>query len=279
MVQEAAKHRQGYEWGIYKDKIPYLIRDEGAPSIIIFEPSRELLMNVTNRVDDVIKTYDMILPPDCSICVIGYDPNLPKDHSQEEIAHASAEFIQEKYRSGIVFGISYGGFISIPFAALYPELVQKMVLLVSAYAPSEEGALLMKEFMQLIEKKNQYAAVKKFNSLIFNNFLRALSKIITWTKRKSWETGVNPSSTFINAYDQILKTNGATKKYLPKIKAPTLVVGGDRDQFFSKELFKETADLIPEGKLELYHDQGHYLPIEKMKSVKAVLAEFMRSNS
>ena len=57
----SSKNNLDYEWGIYKDKIPYLIKEKGEPSIIIFEPSRELVKDVTNRVDDIIKTYDMIL--------------------------------------------------------------------------------------------------------------------------------------------------------------------------------------------------------------------------
>ena len=273
--QNSAKHNRDYEWGIYKDKVPYLIKEKGEPSIIIFEPSRELVKNVTNRVEETIKTYNMILPPGCSLCVLGYDPNLPSEYTPEEIAEINAEFLREKYRPGIIIGISYGGFISIPFAALYPELVQKMVLMVSAYAASPEGIVLMKEFTQLIEGENHYQVVKKFNSLIFNPFLRILSSVITMTKRKSFTREVNPSSTFINAYNQIIKTNGEIKKYLPMIKAPTLVIGGDSDQFFSEELFLETAGLIPNGRAEIYENQGHYVIIEKMKPVKKVLFDFL----
>jgi pimeloyl-ACP methyl ester carboxylesterase len=40
---------------------------------------------------------------------------------------------------------------------------------------------------------------------------------------------------------------------LPRIVAPTLVIGGDRDPFYSQELMGETADCIPGAKL-------HFLP-------------------
>ncbi|GEM_PF-3236441 len=270
-----AGSKQGYVWGIYEDKIPYLIKDAGEPALIIFEPSRELLKNITLRVDEVIKIYKMILPANCSLCVLGYDPNLPAAHTQEQIATAFATFIKANYRPGILIGISYGGFIALPFAAMYPELVQKLVLLVSAYQPSAAGTTLMRKFMHLIEKEGHYQAAIKFNSLINNTLLRILYSFLTWAKRKTLATGANPATTFINAYRQILKTGDGNKKYLAQIQAPTLVIGGTDDPFFSKELFEETAALIPQGKAVVFANQGHYLPLEKLKAVKKILAEFI----
>ncbi|MEN8250073.1 MAG: alpha/beta hydrolase [Bacteroidota bacterium] len=269
------KNKQDYEWGIYKGKLPYLLRLKGDPSIIIFEPSRELVKNVTHRIDDIIKTYNMILPAKCSLCVLGYDPNLPVEYTAEEVAHTFADFIKKKYRPGIVMGISYGGFISIPFAALHPELTQKMILMVSAYAASPDGIQLMKDFIHEIDGENQYGVVQKFYSLILGTPLRLLFTFLTWLKRKDYKNNVNPASTFINAYNYVIKTNGINKKYLPEINASTLIIGGDKDPFFNNELFKETEELIPDSKLSLYKNQGHFVAIEKMKSVKKELADFI----
>jgi pimeloyl-ACP methyl ester carboxylesterase len=44
---------------------------------------------------------------------------------------------------------------------------------------------------------------------------------------------------------------------LPEIRALTLVVGGAEDRFYSRDLFAETAALIPGGQLEVFAGRGH----------------------
>ena len=46
-------------------------------------------------------------------------------------------------------------------------------------------------------------------------------------------------------------------KQLGEISAPTLVVGGGRDRFYPPELFRETANGIPDARLVLYQDRAH----------------------
>jgi pimeloyl-ACP methyl ester carboxylesterase len=44
---------------------------------------------------------------------------------------------------------------------------------------------------------------------------------------------------------------------LGRITAPTLLVAGGRDQYYSPELFWETAERIPNARLRLYPGKGH----------------------
>jgi pimeloyl-ACP methyl ester carboxylesterase len=44
---------------------------------------------------------------------------------------------------------------------------------------------------------------------------------------------------------------------LHEIVAPTLVVAGDQDAFYSERLFRETATGIPNGQLILYEGMRH----------------------
>ena len=44
---------------------------------------------------------------------------------------------------------------------------------------------------------------------------------------------------------------------LHKITAKTLVVCGERDPFYSPELFRATADGIPNARLVMYEGKGH----------------------
>ena len=44
---------------------------------------------------------------------------------------------------------------------------------------------------------------------------------------------------------------------LAQIMAPTLVVAGDKDPFYTEALFRETAEGIPNARLILYKGMGH----------------------
>jgi pimeloyl-ACP methyl ester carboxylesterase len=47
------------------------------------------------------------------------------------------------------------------------------------------------------------------------------------------------------------------KERLAQITAPTLVVAGDEDPFYTEALFRETAEGIPNARLILYKGMGH----------------------
>jgi pimeloyl-ACP methyl ester carboxylesterase len=44
---------------------------------------------------------------------------------------------------------------------------------------------------------------------------------------------------------------------LSRIIAPTLVVAGERDRFYSPDLFRRTAEAIPAARLRMYPGKGH----------------------
>jgi pimeloyl-ACP methyl ester carboxylesterase len=48
-----------------------------------------------------------------------------------------------------------------------------------------------------------------------------------------------------------------SRPVLPRIRVPVLLLGGDRDRFFTRDVVEETARLIPECTLIWYRRQGH----------------------
>jgi pimeloyl-ACP methyl ester carboxylesterase len=66
------------------------------------------------------------------------------------------------------------------------------------------------------------------------------------------------------------------KDRLSDITAPTLVIAGDKDPFYSEALFQETAEGIPNARLILYEGMGH--PASGKQFRQDVLA-FLREDS
>jgi pimeloyl-ACP methyl ester carboxylesterase len=61
------------------------------------------------------------------------------------------------------------------------------------------------------------------------------------------------------------------------ITAPTLLVAGGRDRYYSPELFRQTAERIPNGHLRLYPDKGHASVLTHKRAIREIVA-FLRAD-
>ena len=63
--------------------------------------------------------------------------------------------------------------------------------------------------------------------------------------------------------------------FLPKIKAPTLVLAGGKDLFTPPSVQEKMAELIPESEIVWFDDGGHMLPIEEPAGIVDAMRDFM----
>jgi pimeloyl-ACP methyl ester carboxylesterase len=59
--------------------------------------------------------------------------------------------------------------------------------------------------------------------------------------------------------------NHDTTGRLSEISAPTLVIGGSDDPFFSESFLRETAEKIPDATVHVYEGVGHGVPKERKR--------------
>jgi pimeloyl-ACP methyl ester carboxylesterase len=59
--------------------------------------------------------------------------------------------------------------------------------------------------------------------------------------------------------------NHDTTGRLNEISAPTLLIGGSEDPFFSESLLRETAQKIPDAIVHVYEGVGHGVPKERKR--------------
>jgi pimeloyl-ACP methyl ester carboxylesterase len=64
---------------------------------------------------------------------------------------------------------------------------------------------------------------------------------------------------------------------LHRITAPTLLVAGGRDRYYSPELFRQTAERIPNARLRLYPDKGHAGVLTHKPAIREIVA-FLRAD-
>jgi pimeloyl-ACP methyl ester carboxylesterase len=153
----------------------------------------------------------------------------------------------------LLHGTSTGGSVSLQLAIDRPELVTRLVLAAAACRLSPHGLQVMAEVARLIEDGD----ARRASALIMATGTRP--SLVYVAQGLSWVMGRNfvvddPSDmlTTIAAEDAFDAEPG-----LDRVQAPTLVLGGTADGFYSADLFRRTADGIPQGRAVVFPGKSH----------------------
>jgi len=178
-----------------------------------------------------------------------------------DLASHYATAIEDRFEGAIhILGFSTGGSIAQQFAADRPELVRRLVLAGTAcrLGPVARDAQ---------RRHAQFAASGQYR-----RSLAALAPTITRSARSALVQRLAGSAMWLAAplggmgpnwdpSDMIVTVEAEdafdASDRLGEISSPTLVIGGERDPCYSRELFEETTRGIPDARLFIYEGRGH----------------------
>jgi pimeloyl-ACP methyl ester carboxylesterase len=172
-------------------------------------------------------------------------------------------------------GISTGGSIAQQFAIDHPQLVRRLVLAATACRLSPLGRETQRRFAELTtdgRPRRAYAALGPTLAATAAGG-RAFAALM-WLFGAS-QRADDPSDMLVTVAAE--DTFDASPQ-LHHITAPTLLVAGGRDRFYSPELFRETAERIPDARLSLYPDKGHAGVMTHKPAIREIVA-FLRADS
>ncbi len=206
-------------------------------------------------------------------------PGLPQGYTMRNMADDYATMIQEEFGGPVdVIGVSTGGSIAQHLAADHPNLVRRLVIQSSAYVLTEESRKMQMLIGHLAEQRRwaEAYAVMFGPMMPHQGIMKYLSGPIVWLGSHALGLLAAPKDP-----SDLVVTVEAEDKHdfrdrLAEITAPTLVVAGDRDPFYTEALFRETAAGIPKARLILYPGMGH--PASGKQFARDVLA-FLREGS
>jgi acetyl esterase/lipase len=161
-------------------------------------------------------------------------------------------------------GFSTGGSIAQYVALACPGAVRSLVLIVSASRLSEEGRETCKRWQALAREERWHELRADMASVTVSSeankrLARAFMKVFG---RFVLRVPSDPQD-FLTTLEADL--NHDTTGRLSEISAPTLLIGGSDDPFFSESLLRETAQKIPDAILHVYEGVGHGVPKERKR--------------
>jgi pimeloyl-ACP methyl ester carboxylesterase len=194
-----------------------------------------------------------------TVYVINRRRGMPPHYTTQDMAADYARVMQEELGPSHVMGFSTGGSIAQYVALDHPELVSKLILVVTASRLSEEGRETCERWRKLARGRRwrdlraDMASVNvtsETNKRLARAFMAVFGRFVLGTP--------SDPSDFLTTLEADLSHD--TTDRLPELSTPTLIIGGSEDPFFSESLLRESAEKIPDAELRVYEGVGHGVP-------------------
>jgi pimeloyl-ACP methyl ester carboxylesterase len=241
--------------GYFRNGLPYNCSGRGSKPMVIFQG----LMFENKPQSKLTYQFYKFLENDYTVYIVLRKPGMPEGYTLQNMADDYAAMIQEEFGGPIdVIGVSTGGSIVLHFAADHPDLVHRLVIHSSAHTLRDEANQMQLKVGRLAQQGHwaqAYAAMAEF-VLSENLVLKSILKPLVWLGSGLMALGApkNPTDLRITVEAEY---KHHFKSRLSQITAPTLVIAGAQDPFYSEALFRETASGIPNARLILYEKMGH----------------------
>ena len=264
--------------GTFQCGMPYNKFGDGEKTLVVFQG---LVFENRPMTGFMAKQFSKMyggLETDYTVYIVNRRPGMSEGMTMTDIANEYADMVHAEFGGPVdVLGVSTGGSIVQHFAADHPDLVRKLVIHSAAHTLSDKakrGQMLVAKFARRKQWHRAFTAMmsvslpdRGIKRMLLKPFFAFIALFGGGLFGKPKEHPFDVAIT-IEAEDR-----HAFKDRLHEIAAPTLVIAGDRDPFYSPELFRETAQGIPDCKLILYKNMGHPA---RGKEFKQELTAFLR---
>jgi pimeloyl-ACP methyl ester carboxylesterase len=181
-------------------------------------------------------------------------PGLPRGMTMAELAAEHADALRAIGGGPVdVIGTSTGGSIAQQLAADHPDAVRRLVLVSTACRLGPLGRDLQRRAAARIRAgaDGQALALMAASIVPPRRGQLAAGVAARLLGRRLVRGDLSDMATTIEAED------GFDLARCPPVPAPTLILAGRDDRFYSPELFAETAALIPGADLRVFPGRGH----------------------
>ena len=188
----------------------------------------------------------------------------------------------------VVAAWSSGTRVALELAATQPERICALVLVCGAHGHDVRRLITNLEIGSVLPPVARL--LRLFHSSLAGPFRSLMSRPeATGVLRQS---GLIQTTTDTSALLELFRTMAANDlrvqlatfeavagnsdaKSLPRVVAPTLLIGGAQDRFVSADLMRQARRLLPNARLEIYERASHYLPLEHPHRLASDIEAFL----
>jgi len=210
--------------------------------------------------------------------VVARKQNMPKGHTLADMADDYAGLIADEFggKVDLVIGQSYGGMVGFYLAARHPDRFGHIAISVAGYEVDERSKTLDLDFARLLsEGRKGEAGALQFRVLGPDIRVPGVARVAGAVMGRLFFGETHPyfaSDVMVEAEAEVTCD---AREILSDISVPVLLVCGDQDLYFPKEVYEETARLIPDCTLRMYEGIGHIRAASDKRLAQDVL-DFVR---
>ena len=243
-------------------KLNYIVEGIGKDIIVLhgWGANIDTVMPIVNLLKDKFRVHALDLPG------FGKSEEPDKPIDSFDYAEIVKKYIDELgIRKVTLIGHSFGGKLSIIIGSKYPDLLDKIVLVNSAGLIPKRGPkyylkvysfkalrfIYKKFFFWYKDEKRMEKFYKKFGSTDYKDSSGVMRKIL------------------------VIAVNENLLPLLEKIKAPTLLIWGDKDTATPLYMGKTMEKHIPDSGLVVFQGAGHYSYLDDYQRFAIILKNFL----
>ncbi|WP_302590275.1 alpha/beta fold hydrolase [uncultured Muribaculum sp.] len=186
----------------------------------------------------------------------------------EEYTQAVSDIMEhENILRPVMLGHSFGGRVCILFASMYPENVEKLVLV-------DAAGIKPRRTLRYYVKVYSFKAMKFTVRLLFSK--DRAERMINARRAKSGSADYASASPVMRAVLSKV-VNQDLKKLIPDVKAPALLIWGENDTATPLSDAKYMERHMPNSGLVSFPGCGHYSFLDNPVQFAAVLRSFLNS--
>lgn len=158
-----------------------------------------------------------------------------------------------------IFGYSMGGYVGLNVAKYFPDVVEKIITLGTKFDWTKESA---EHEMKMLDPKKIEEKVPAF-----------ANKLASIHSNNNWKTVVTRTAKMMYGLGTGEKIS---KKELEEIKHEVLIGIGSKDRMVSIEESKESARILPNGRLEIIENFQHSIDKINEEELMSIIVDSLK---
>jgi pimeloyl-ACP methyl ester carboxylesterase len=287
MSDEHSELREGYA-EIGDVRLHYVEAGEG-PLIVLLHGFPDFWYGWRHQIAPLAAAGFRVVAPDMRGYNLSSRPEGVAAYDTDPLVADIRGLVEERgARSALLVGHDWGGTVAWATAMHHPEVVDRLAILNAAHPRRLQQGLHHPDqlrrswyffFFALPELPEAVVHADRWR--FFRHFLRDASPALTPEETDRYiEAWSQPgaATAMINYYRASVRTPAKqTEAALRPIKAPTMVVWGQRDRYLGPELAEPDRDDVPNlDRVEYLPDASHWVHHDDSERVAQLLVEFFR---
>jgi pimeloyl-ACP methyl ester carboxylesterase len=245
----------GHYYDVGNCKLYYEVYGQGKPIVLLHG-------GVYGYIDEFEPFIEKLSQTNQVICIA------TRGHGKSEIGYTSFSYQQraeDAYKvilsitkdSVMVLGFSDGGMASLKLAALHPELVKKLITIGAGDLP--KLPIGKKRYEQYTPE-----SLMKYDSTFFKGRLALMPEPNRWAES-------------LKMLNEMYNNDFISMETFRKIKCPTLIMAGDKDEYTPAEDFVKCRKAIKNSQLSIIPGCGHVIFHCNFPAVWTALEPFLKN--